>query len=187
LILESTRIRFVESGGVQLVNNILFITGLKAVLNVFTFFITHFEGKHHGIVERALGVLVAASLRNVHLTEVMVHEQHFDTLFDLMRKHKDEGGIQRQCCMLIRNCAASGAQTVKVRRTCREILYIVLRWQNSPCSLSKELKIYFDWRKRSTYCYVQMLVAQLCVISVARTTMKNGIRVLWFSVLAEES
>jgi hypothetical protein len=121
LILESPRIRFVESGGVQLMNRILLITGLKVVLNVFTFLITHFEGKHHGIVERALGVLVAASLRNVHLTEVMVHEQHFDTLMDLMRKHKDEGGIQRQCCMLIRNCTASGAQIVKVRRTCREI------------------------------------------------------------------
>mmetsp|Transcript_440 Transcript_440/g.1713 ORF Transcript_440/g.1713 Transcript_440/m.1713 type:complete len:92 (-) Transcript_440:188-463(-) len=66
-------------------------------------------------------------------------------------------------------------------------LVIVLRWQNSPCLLNKELKIYFDWRKKSTYCYVQMLVVQLCVISVARTTMKTGIRVLWFSVSAEES
>lgn len=61
------------------------------------------------IIERALGVMVAMTLRSTAIIEYLKRERFFETIVELMYIYDEKGRIQRQCCMLIRNCAVHGA------------------------------------------------------------------------------
>lgn len=57
--------------------------------------------------ELVLGTLATVTLRNKNATAAVQDAKCISAVFDTMRLHTGSGSIQRQCCMVIRNCAVS--------------------------------------------------------------------------------
>jgi hypothetical protein len=65
------------------------------------------------MAELVLGALATVTLRNKNATAAVQDAKCMSAVFDVMRLHTASGSIQRQSCMIIRNCAVSCA-TFKV-------------------------------------------------------------------------
>lgn len=67
------------------------------------------KGRSDTVIERALAVLVNASFRNKSVADILLNGHCFEIIMELMQLHSQCGSVQRQCCMLLRNCAMHGA------------------------------------------------------------------------------
>lgn len=65
-------------------------------------------GRSDAVITRALAVLVSASFRNKSVADSLSKGHCFEIVIELMQLHSQSGSVQRQCCMLLRNCAVHG-------------------------------------------------------------------------------
>ena len=63
------------------------------------------SAKRTCIIERALSIMSALSLRNKQVVSRMFLEGYFTTFIEVMHSYVHNPSIARQCCMLVRNCA----------------------------------------------------------------------------------